>query len=97
MKPAQGLSVLIAMTAGALSFLSPCVLPLVPSYLAFLAGVSGPASLVAVTPRAAPGRAVTLLHAALFIGGFSLVFVAMGASFSLLGQLLFQSRRPGRM
>ena len=92
MEPIQGISLLVAMTAGALSFLSPCVLPLVPSYLAFLAGVSGPASLVAATLRAAPGRAVTLLHAALFIGGFSLVFVAMGASFSLLGQLLFQSR-----
>ncbi len=91
-EPVQGVTILLAMTAGALSFLSPCVLPLVPSYLAFLAGVSGPVSMAAAAPRAAPSRAVTLLHAGLFIGGFSLVFIAMGASFSLLGQLLFQSR-----
>jgi len=91
-EPGQGVTVLIAMIAGALSFLSPCVLPLVPSYLAFLSGVSGPAVAPAGGPRTTPGRAATLLHAGLFIAGFSLVFIALGASFSLLGQLVFQSR-----
>lgn len=92
MEPVQGVTVLLAVSAGVVSFLSPCVLPLVPSYLAFLTGVSGPTSTSPTTTRFTSHRAVTLFHAALFIAGFSLVFIALGASFSLLGQLLFQSR-----
>lgn len=88
------LSLLVAMGAGVLSFLSPCVLPLVPSYLAFLSGVSAPARAPAALAGPSLGRAKTLLHAVLFIGGFSLVFIALGASFSLLGQVLFQYRVP---
>ncbi len=78
-------SILVAAGAGVLSFLSPCVLPLVPSYLAFLGGM-------ALTGQEGkrPTRPVLLLHAALFILGFSLVFVALGASISLLGRVLFQ-------
>jgi len=78
-------SIVAAAGAGVLSFLSPCVLPLVPSYLAFLGGM-------ALTGQEGkrPARFVLLLHAALFILGFSLVFVALGASISLLGRLLFQ-------
>lgn len=60
----------LAFFAGMLSFLSPCVLPLVPSYLGLLGG------------RAA------LLRALQFVAGFSLVFVALGASASALGSLL---------
>jgi cytochrome c-type biogenesis protein len=91
-EPVQGVTILLAVSAGVLSFLSPCVLPLVPSYLAFLSGVSGPAVDPAASPRATPARAATLVHAGLFIAGFSLVFIALGASFSLLGQVVFQSR-----
>jgi cytochrome c-type biogenesis protein len=66
----------VAFAAGLLSFLSPCVLPLVPTYLAYIGG-SGAAK-----------RALLLRNALLFVLGFSLVFIAMGASASALGSLL---------
>jgi cytochrome c-type biogenesis protein len=66
----------VAFAAGLLSFLSPCVLPLVPTYLAYVGG-SGAAK-----------RALLLRNALLFVLGFSLVFIAMGASASALGSLL---------
>jgi cytochrome c-type biogenesis protein len=70
------------LAAGALSFLSPCVLPLVPPYLAYLAGTSvdrlGQAD--ASTQRRA------LITAAVFVLGFSTVFVALGAGASVVGQ-----------
>lgn len=76
-----------AFLAGALSFLSPCVLPLVPPYLCFLTG----ASLEEMTGQegeAAPPMRVVMPPAALFVLGFSAVFVALGATASVLGQLL---------
>jgi cytochrome c-type biogenesis protein len=75
-----------AFLAGLVSFLSPCVLPLVPPYLCFLAG----ASLEDLTSRdgsSTPLRAV-ILPAASFSLGFSTVFVILGATASVLGQLL---------
>jgi cytochrome c-type biogenesis protein len=85
---ASGLvAVSIALAAGILSFLSPCVLPIVPPYLAFMAG----SSLDRMTAEAAPrGRVVTA--AAFFVLGLSTVFVLMGAAASALGQsiLLYQ-------
>ncbi|WP_034634747.1 cytochrome c biogenesis CcdA family protein [Desulfofundulus thermocisternus] len=76
-----------AFLAGLVSFLSPCVLPLIPTYLAYLAGVS-------VTELAAPGtarlRLLLLTNALLFVAGFSLVFVALGLSASALGKLLLR-------
>lgn len=79
---------LVAFSAGLFSFLSPCVLPLVPSYISFVAGMSLQELRSGTTGKVQ--RAI-LLNAALFIVGFSLVFIALGASFSLLGQLLFGS------
>jgi len=70
----------LAFTAGILSFLSPCVLPLVPSYLAYVGG-SGAAK-----------RSVLLRNAALFVVGFSSIFIALGASASALGSLLRSQR-----
>ncbi len=75
----------LAFVAGVLSFLSPCVLPLVPSYLAFVGGSSA-------TDDARAGRAVLLRQSLLFIAGFALVFIALGASASLLGSLMRQHR-----
>jgi Cytochrome c biogenesis protein len=68
----------VAFAAGILSFLSPCVLPLVPVYLANIAGVS-------VLTSAPPSRSHVILHAISFVAGFSLVFIALGASLGLLG------------
>jgi cytochrome c-type biogenesis protein len=70
----------IAFLAGVLSFLSPCVLPLVPTYLAYVGGSGG------------ARRAVVLRNAALFVLGFSLVFIGMGASASALGSVLRDQR-----
>lgn len=70
----------LAFTAGILSFLSPCVLPLVPSYLAYVGG-SGAAK-----------RSILLRNAALFVVGFSSIFIALGASASALGSLLRSQR-----
>jgi cytochrome c-type biogenesis protein len=78
-----------AFGAGLLSFLSPCVLPLVPAYLCFLAGTS----LEELTERPA-GSAVTALavqRAAAFVLGFGAVFVAFGASASAIGGFLLDN------
>src|ERR1044072_7483073 len=79
-------SIFAALFAGIISFLSPCVLPLVPPYLVYLAGTSlerlGDAE---PEPR---GRRGTVAAALLFVCGFSTVFVALGASASVFGALL---------
>lgn len=80
MNEPAALGFLVAFVAGLLSFLSPCVLPLVPSYLGFLTGMTLPE----VTVR----RHRALLHALLFVGGFSLVFILLGASATALGRAL---------
>ncbi|MEO7996257.1 MAG: cytochrome c biogenesis protein CcdA, partial [Gemmatimonadaceae bacterium] len=72
----------VAFTAGLLSFLSPCVLPLVPSYIGFITGMG----LEDIT-RA---RRTTLVHAVLFVVGFSSIFILLGAGATLIGQLLTQ-------
>lgn len=74
------LGFVVAFMAGLLSFLSPCVLPLVPSYVGFITGMTLPE----VTGR----RRAALAHALLFVGGFSLVFVLLGASATALGRTL---------
>ncbi len=70
----------LAFAAGVLSFLSPCVLPLVPSYLAYVGGVGA-------------ARGAMLRSSLFFVLGFSLIFVGLGASASLLGGLLTAYRR----
>jgi cytochrome c-type biogenesis protein len=80
-------SVGAALVAGTVSFLSPCVLPLVPPYLCFITGASLD-QLTAAEARAADQRRRTLLAALMFVLGFSTVFVLLGASASYAGQLL---------
>ena len=74
-----------ALLAGVLSFLSPCVLPLVPPYLTFLAGTTIEE---VATQREAKARRDVLIAAGLFVAGFSTVFVGLGATASLAGQLM---------
>ena len=74
-----------AALAGLLSFLSPCVLPLVPPYLTFIAGTSVEELASTTAGRA---RRDTMLAALLFVAGFGTVFVALGASASVAGQIL---------
>lgn len=80
------ISLLAAFSAGLLSFVSPCVLPLVPSYISYITGLSVE-QLTDVSERAKFKKAI-VLNSLLFIAGFSAVFIAFGASASLLGQVL---------
>jgi cytochrome c-type biogenesis protein len=84
----EAVGLLVAFTAGVLSFLSPCVLPLVPSYATFLTGMSLD-ELSGGTPAAhAQARRSVLVHGLLFVLGFTLVFLALGASATFIGSLL---------
>ena len=74
-------SILIALTGGLLSFFSPCVLPLIPSYLSMLMGDYAEDK----------GKINLIFSSLLFISGFSLVFIALGLSASLLGQFLLKN------
>ena len=74
----------LAFVAGLLSFLSPCVLPLIPSYVGFLTGLT----LEELEVR----RGTALAHALWFVAGFSLVFIALGATASAFGVLLLRSQ-----
>jgi cytochrome c-type biogenesis protein len=78
----NALSLAAAFAAGLISITSPCCLPLLPGYLGYLTG----------SPAA--DRRRTMLAAALFVGGFSLVFIALGATASVLGSLLLAYRLP---
>jgi cytochrome c-type biogenesis protein len=80
------ITIAAALFAGVLSFLSPCVLPLVPPYLVYLAGASLE-RLAAAEPKPAV-RADIIVAALLFVAGFSTVFVAFGASASAIGALV---------
>ena len=80
----NGVPLLAAFAAGLLSFLSPCVLPLIPSYVSFLTGMT--------VEEMQVRRGTTLLHALWFVGGFSLIFIALGASASALGVALLASQ-----
>jgi cytochrome c-type biogenesis protein len=82
------LNLLVALLAGLLSFLSPCVLPLFPSYISFIAGVSFE-ELSGSVANPTTRRAI-LVNSVLFVLGFSLVFVALGAGATLIGRLLFE-------
>ncbi len=80
----ESVPLLVAFSAGLLSFLSPCVLPLVPSYVTFVTGLSLDEEERELTPPAV--RRAAVLHSLAFIGGFSVVFVVLGASATAAGQ-----------
>ncbi len=78
------IGIAIAFSAGVFSFLSPCVLPLVPSYLTFVTGMS------LEDLQDGADRKATFTHSLLFVVGFSTIFILLGASASFLGQFLRQ-------
>jgi cytochrome c-type biogenesis protein len=86
MSQSQDISIFIAFSAGFLSFVSPCVLPLIPSYITYITGVSFKDLADAETRTKL--RWATASHSLLFIMGFSTIFILMGASATYLGQLL---------
>jgi cytochrome c-type biogenesis protein len=84
---AQSLGIVVAFSAGLLSFLSPCVLPLIPSYATFITGMS----LTELSGTAGADnfrrRKTALLHGSLFVAGFTFVFMMLGAGATLLGSM----------
>ena len=84
----QELSLLIVFSAGLLSFLSPCVLPLIPGYIAFVSGLS----VTDLTDKGGPNKKIAsaMFSSFLFVLGFSSVFVALGATATWLGTFLTQ-------
>lgn len=90
----ENVSLFAAFAAGVLSFISPCVLPLIPGYLSYISGISlddmrgtGAVAVAAADPAARRRVIVTSLF---FCLGFSLVFVSLGASATFLGQYLME-------
>src|SRR5215218_9124136 len=84
MEGTASFGVAISFTAGLLSFLSPCVLPLIPSYVTFITGLS--------LEDVQKSRRAALVHSLLFVLGFTLIFLAFGATATALGQLLLYQR-----
>src|SRR5215467_7774622 len=79
-----------AFIAGLLSFLSPCVLPLVPGYVSLISG----ASVEELQSKDRKLLNTVLLHSIMFILGFTLVFVMLGAAATTLGQLTREYKKP---
>ena len=82
----EGISYFYVLLAGLLSFLSPCVLPIVPGYLCFIAGTS----LDKALDNKEEIKSSIVLYSISFVIGFSIVFVTMGASASYLGSLIYE-------
>ncbi len=80
MSDSTNVSLVFAFLGGLLSFLSPCVLPLVPSYLGFVTGFT--------VHELSDRRKLAMVHALLFVAGFTLVFMLFGASATALGRVL---------
>lgn len=81
----QNVSLFLAFSAGILSFASPCVLPLIPSYVTYITGLS----LERLRSEGEKGhRLETFFHSIAFVIGFSIIFILLGASATVLGQLM---------
>lgn len=88
------LAIPLAFAAGLISFLSPCVLPLVPGYLSYITGVAGAR---ATASRTSVSRSRAFWGAVVFVSGFSAVFVSYGALFGGIGQVLLEYQRTIQM
>ncbi|WFU38706.1 cytochrome c biogenesis protein CcdA [Bradyrhizobium sp. CB82] len=82
----QNVSITAALLAGLVSFLSPCVLPLVPPYLIYLTGAT--IEHVESDEQPSASRRAVMMSALLFVLGFSTIFIALGASASLIGSVI---------
>lgn len=82
----ENISIFVAILAGLISFLSPCVLPLIPSYMAFITGIS--IEELSQQKNLKHVRNKVILNSLMFILGFSLIFIALGASATFIGKFL---------
>ena len=83
----ENVSYIVAFTAGVLTFLSPCLLPLVPSFIAYITGVSF--SELRAEGKKAEVRKKAVIHSLFFIAGFSVVFILLGLTATFVGKALF--------
>ena len=91
MSGVENISLLVALSAGLLSFLSPCVLPLIPSYIAFITGVS--IEELSQKDNLRQVRKKVILSSLFFILGFSIIFITLGASVTFIGKFLSKNIR----
>ncbi|MFQ6108562.1 MAG: cytochrome c biogenesis CcdA family protein [Candidatus Aminicenantales bacterium] len=91
MPGSENISLFVALSAGIISFLSPCILPLIPSYLAFITGIS--IEELSTEDSLKQARKIVILNSLMFIAGFSLIFIALGASATFLGKFLARNIR----
>jgi len=91
----ENISYIVAFTAGLLTYLSPCLLPLIPSFVAYIAGVS--TSDLKGENIKADIRKKTIIHSLLFILGFSVVFILMGLTATYIGKALFGYQKAIRI
>ncbi|OGX33932.1 MAG: cytochrome C biogenesis protein [Omnitrophica WOR_2 bacterium RIFCSPLOWO2_12_FULL_51_24] len=87
----ESVSIIAAFIAGLLSFLSPCVLPLIPSYISYITGITFGELTQEVLPKRI--RLLTAVHSLLFILGFTMIFVLLGLSLTFAGGLISQHRQ----
>ncbi len=87
----ENVSVLVSFTAGLISFLSPCILPMIPSYLAFITGIS--LEELSLDQNLKKVRKSVITNSLLFVLGFSILFIAMGASATFIGKFLARNIR----
>ncbi len=91
MPGAENVSILVAFTAGIISFLSPCILPVIPSYLAFITGIS--LEELSQQESLRKVRKKVIANSLMFILGFSILFIALGASATFIGKFLYEHIR----
>ena len=91
----ENISYIVAFVAGLLTFLSPCLLPLIPSFIAYITGISF--GDLKSEKKKGEVRKSTIIHSLLFIAGFSMVFILLGLTATALGRALFQYQDIIRM
>lgn len=87
----ENISYIVAFAAGLLTYLSPCLLPLIPAFIAYITGVSFQDLKDEGKKKAL--RKKTIVHSLLFIAGFSIIFVLLGLTVTLAGKVLFQYQK----
>lgn len=91
MSGAENVTVIVALFAGLITFLSPCILPVIPSYLAFITGLS--IDEISHKKNRKHARKTVLINSLLFILGFSIIFVLLGVSATFIGKFLARNIR----
>lgn len=87
----ENISYAVAFAAGLLTYLSPCLLPLIPAFIAYITGVSF--SDLQDEKQRSEVRKKTLKHSLLFVAGFSMIFVLLGLTVTFVGKFLFQYQK----